>query len=195
MNSRILLALTELYDPDRPRRQTIDYLAEHDIDINKVVGFCGSPTVLPITLLSIRLFDLPDHGVDAVDGVVIEARGEDGETVIDLIVWPTADPTDVRTLLGRAPVVGLWEAFNVGTYIFDYPLVMRRSPLAWLQAGCSGAAGVIPKLAARTFLEITDMGGRIGASDHTHARELKGILQDMIQCVEIVSPKPVRRAA
>ena len=134
MNPRIDMALTEIYDLNRPRLATIDYLAAHGIDINAVVGFCGSPTVLPIMLLPGRRFDLPDgHGGDTVTGCAIEARDEIGETIIDLVAWPVASPADVRTLLGQAPMVGLWAAFNAATYAFDVPLVMHRTPLAWLQ--------------------------------------------------------------
>ncbi len=195
MNARISGALAELYDLNRPRLKTVDYLAKHGIGINAVAGFCGSPTVLSIMLLPNQRFDLPDHGADAVDGMVIEARGEDGETVADLVAWPVANPTDVRTLCGAAPMVGLWAALNPGTYTFGYPLVMHRSPLAWLQANCEGAAVVIPKFATRTFLEIRDMGGRIGAEDFDHAHELRRLLDAMTKRVEIVAPKPIRRVA
>lgn len=189
MNSRILNALTEIYDQERPRLATVDYLAEHDIDVNVVAGFCGPPTVLPITLLPNRRFDLPDHGADTVEGVVIEVRGEDGETVIDLVAWPVADLTDVRTLCGVAPIVGLWNALNPSTYFLDHPLVIHRTPLAWLQADCEGAAVVIPEMAARIFLDIRDMGGRIGAQDADHAHELRKILQALVDQIEIVMPK------
>ncbi len=195
MNLRILIALTEIYDLEGPRLATVDYLVEHGIDINRVAGFCGSPTVAPITLLPNQCFDFPDHGAGAVESVVIEARGEDGETLIDLVAWPVADPSDVRTLLGVAPILGLWAAHNSATYIFGRPLVLSRTPLEWLQAGCTGSAVAVPDLATRIFLDIADIGGRIGASDHTHQRELKGSLQDMIRRVEIVSPKPDRGAA
>jgi len=192
MNARISGALAEVYDLDRDRMPTVDYLAEYGINIGAVAGFCGSPTVLPITLLPNRRFDLPDHGVEAVEGVVIEALGEDGEIVIDLVAWPVADPMDVRTICGAAPMVGTWQAFNAATYVFGAPLVMHRTPLAWLQADCEGAAVVIPSLAARAFL---DLPGRIGAADLAHQRELKGLLHEMIRAVEIVSPKLIRRAA
>ena len=43
----------------------------------------------------------------APDGVVIEAYAADGETVIDLVAWPIANPTDVHTLCGAAPMLGL----------------------------------------------------------------------------------------
>ena len=192
MNARIDMALSEIYDRESPRLATVDYIAEHGIDINKVAGFCGSPTVLPITLLPNERFDLPDHGAEAAAGVVIEAIDADGDTVIDLVAWPVADPTDVHTLLGQSPMVGLWAAFNAATYTFDYPLIMRRTPLDWLKADCDGAAIIIPSLAARAFL---DLPGRIGAADLAHQRELKGLLHEMIRAVEIVSPKPIRRAA
>jgi len=192
MNAHLALTLAEIYDLEKPRLSTVDYLAEHGIDINAIAGFCGSPTIAPITLLPNRLFDLPDHGADAVDGAVIEARSEDGESVIDLVAWPINDPANVRTLCGLAPILGLWAAFNAATYVFGSPLVIHRTPLDWLKANCEGAAVVIPKLAARAFL---DLPGRIGAADLVHQRELKGLLNDMISSVEIVSPKTIRRAA
>jgi len=86
-------------------------------------------------------------------------------------------------------LVGLWTALNPGTYTFNYPLIMHRTPLAWLEANCEGAAVVIPKLAARTFLEITDMGGRLGAQDADHACEQKKMLHAPVGQVEIVIPK------
>lgn len=194
MNARVLEVLDEIYDPWRLRLATVDYLAAHDIDINAVAGFCGSPTVTLISLLPNRRFDLPDHGAEALDGVVIEAIDADGESVIDLIAWPLSNPSNVHTLLGQARMVGLWGALNPGTYTFGYPLVMHRSPLAWMQADCEGAAVVIPELAARTFLEIRDMGGRKGAQDADHAHELRNILKTLVDQVEIVIPK-MRRAA
>ena len=92
-------------------------------------------------------------------------------------------------------MLGLWQAFNPASYVFDYPLVIRKSALDWLKADCQGAAVVIPKLSARTFLDITDMGGRFGGQDAAHANELKGHLTALIDQVEIVAPKPIRRAA
>ncbi len=195
MNARISGALAEVYDLYRDRMPTVDYFTAHDIDINAIAGFCGSPTVLSITLLPNMLFDLPDHGADSVEGVVIEARGEDGETVIDLVAWPVADPSDVRTLLGQSPMVGLSAALDNSTYVLGRPLIMHRTPLAWLQADCEGAAVVVPQLAARVFLEIADIGGRLGAEDFDHARELRRHLDAMTKRVEIIAPKPIRRAA
>ncbi len=195
MNLRILNALTELYDDWRIERlATVDYLEKYDIDINAVAGFCGSPTVTPITLLPARRFDLPNPNDETVEGFVIEARGEDGEVVFDLVAWPVADPLDIRTLCGAVSMVGLWAALNPGTYTLNYPLIMHRTPLAWLQADCEGAAVVIPKLAARTFLEITDIGGRLGAQDATHACEQQKMLHALVGQVEIVIPK-MRAAA
>ena len=196
MNSRILHALGHLYDDEQRHWQTTaDYRFEHGINISQVAGHCGCPTVTPITLLPHRRFDLPNPNDETVEGCVIEARAADGETVIDLVAWPIADPADVRTLCGAAPMVGLWSALNPGTYTFNYPLVVYRSPLAWLNADCEGAAVAVPKLAVQTLLEITDIGGRIGAQDAAHAGELRGLLQALVDQVEIVAPKPIRRAA
>ena len=195
MTARISGALAEVYDLYRDRMPTVNYLAAHNIDINAVAGFCGSPTVLPITLLRNKRFDLPDHDAGAGAGVVIEVRGEDGETVIDLVAWPITNATDIHTLCGSAPILGLWQAFNAATYVFDYPLAIHRTPLDWLKADCQGAAIIIPDLAAQTFLDIANFGGQIGASDPAHARELKAHLVAFFSTVKIISPNPLRRVA
>ena len=196
MNARIDHALAALYDLDRPRLESVDYMAAHGIDINRVARHCGCPTVLPIMLLPNRRFDMPDgHGAESTEGCVIEARAEDGETVIDLVAWPISNPRNVRSLIGAVSILGLRQAFNASTYVFGYPLVVHRTPLDWLKAGCQGAAVVIPDLAVWTFIEIASIGGRIGASDPAHARELKAHLAAMISTVKIVSPQSVRRAA
>ena len=196
MNARIDHALDALYDLDRPRLESVDYMAAYGIDLNRVAHHCGLPTVLPIMLLAHRKFDFPDgHGAESTEGCVIEARAEDGETVIDLVAWPISNPRDVRSLIGVVSILGLRQAFNASTYVCGYPLVMHRTGLDWLQADCHGAAVVTPKLAALTFLDITNMGGRFGGQDAAHAHELKKMLQALVDQVEIVAPKPIRRAA
>jgi hypothetical protein len=197
MNGRIVDALSLISEPEnRLWIRNADYRIEHDIDLDRVRGFCGSLSIANIVLMPNGRFDLPDgHGAPTVEGTVIQALDKDGEKTIDLVAWPTASPTDVRSLLGRAPLVGLWAAFNSGTYFCDCPLIMHRTPLAWLQADCNGAAVVVPELAARTFLQIAEMGGRIAAQDFAHERELKSHLKAMIDRVAVVSPKRERRAA
>ena len=196
IDPRVGDALAVIYDLDRPRLASVDYMTAYGIDINRVARHCGCPTVLPIMLLPNRRFDMPDgHGAESTEGCVIEARAEDGETVIDLVAWPISNPRNVRSLIGAVSILGLSQAFNASTYVFGYPLVVHRTPLAWLQADCHGAAVVIPDFAARTFLEIADFGGRIGAEDFDHARELRRHLDAMTKCVEIVAPKSIRRVA
>jgi hypothetical protein len=195
MNPLILNTLTELCDPENPRLATIDYCQREGIDVNSVCG-CGAVTVAQVVLLPCWRFDLPDgHGAESVPACIIEARAGDGETIIDLVAWPVSDPTDVRTLLGRASMVGLWAALNPETYYLDFPLLMHRTPLDWLRADCNGAAVVIPELTAATFLQIAGMGGRIAAQDFAHGRELRSYLSSMINRVEIVSPQTALRAA
>jgi hypothetical protein len=197
INSRIYDALIAIYDEeDRRWNDNADYRRDNGIDLNRASGFCGSLIVADIVLLSNRRFDLPDgHGAESVSACIIEARAGDGETIVDLVAWPVTNSADVRTLLGRASMVGLWAALNPGTYYLDYPLQVHRTALDWLRAGCDGAAVVIPELAARTFLEIADMGGRISTQDFAHERELKSHLKAMIDRVSVVSPKPERMAA
>ncbi len=186
----LLDALDALHDDQR--RQWVasaDYQIEHGIAGRAVHGFAGLVSVVDIVLLAGARFDLPNEGDDRTTGVIIKAIDADGVSPLDLVGWPLADPGDVRTLLGRAPILGLEAAFNPATYYLEHPLIVHRTALAWLQANCEGAAVVIPKLAARTFLEITTMGGLIGAQDPAHACELQNMLYALVDQVEIVIPK------
>ena len=193
MSPLLLDTLGEIYDHIRPRLETVDYLEKQDIDINTVVGFCGSPTVLPIMLLPGRRFDLPDgHGGDTVTGCAIEARDEIGETAIDLVAWPVANPTDVHSLCGAAPILGLWAAHNPSTYIFGRPLEIHQTPLAWLQADCDGAAIIVPQLAGRLLI---DLPGPFGGQDNAHVHALRNMVRAPGERVDFLVPSPVRRAA
>jgi len=197
VNARLMDALGELNDDERRRWQaSADYQNKHGIDGRAVSGFCGLISVIDIVLLPHARFDLAGPGDSpATDGVVIEALDESGEQTIDLVAWTITDPGSVYTLLGRAGLLGMWAALNPATYIFGRPLIVRRSPLCWLKVGCEGAAVVIPELVARTFLDITNMGGRISGQDLGHARELRAMLRVLVDQVEIVAPKPISRAA
>ena len=197
MNRRIISTLVALYDEEsRLWKRTADFRSQHKIDLALTAGFCGPLTISNVLLLPEKRFDVPDaHGKETVEACVVQALDTDGETCIDLVAWPTRDPADVHTLIGRAPLLGLWQALNPTAYTFDRPLQIHSTPLDWLRAGCNGAVIIIPEEAALTFLEIARIGGRIAARDRTHALELKSILRAMIDRVPIVWPKSARRAA
>jgi hypothetical protein len=168
-----------------PSRQHVHYWREHRLDPAMVAGFAGLLAVLPMRVFPQERFDFGEDG-DPL-GAVVEAFDEDGETVLDLVAWPIAEPERVLSMFGRAPVLGMWAAMDPATFIFDRPLMVHRTPLDWLKSGCHGCAIVVPRLAARLFVELP---GQIAAQDMPHARELRALLQSVVDVSRIVLPVP-----
>lgn len=164
------------------------YILAHGLDWRLVAAHAGMLAVIEIEFLPHRRFDFTDQGERAA---VIEALDTDGETVLDLVVWPLSDPTRVASLFGRAPLVGMYAALNPATYIFDKPLQVHRTPLDWLKAGCDGCAVVEPRIAARVLND--DVPGTMAGQDDEHARELAALLQSVVDVGRVLTP--VRRAA
>lgn len=165
-----------------------DYRLAHGLDWRLIAAHAGTLAVVQVEFLPQGRFEFADDGEPAA---VIEALDTDGETVLDLVAWPVAEPTRVTSLFGRAPLVGMYAAVNPATYFWDRPLQVHRTPLDWLKAGFDGCAVVEPRLAARVLND--DVPGRIAGQDAEHARELATLLRSVVNVDRVVAP--VRRAA
>ena len=93
-------------------------------------------------------------------------------------------------MFGRAPLVGMWQAYNPASYVFGRPLQVHRTPLDWLRAGADGCAIVNPRLAAHVLNELP---GPIAGQDEAHARELADLVLSTVDLTRI--RVPVRRVA
>lgn len=164
------------------------YVAEHGLDHRLVEAHAGLLALISVEFCEPSRFEFADTGEPAA---VVEALDSDGETLVDLVAWPVADPTRVSTMFGRAPLVGGYAALNPATYFFDRPLQVHRTPLDWLKAGCDGCAVVVPALAARVLND--DVPGRIAGQDPGHAREIAALLESIVDIARVVAP--VGRAA
>jgi hypothetical protein len=165
--------------------ECVAYLRSNRIDPSVIVGFAGAHAVAPIFEFDRGRFDFLGGYGDPVSGFICEVFAEDGETSIDLVAWPVDRPGHVLTMFGRAPMLGLWAAFNPATYYLGKPLVMHRTPLDWLRAGCRGAAIVDRGLAGRTFI---DLPGPVLGQDRQHCRELVAIARSMVDEKMFVMP-------
>jgi hypothetical protein len=186
----LLAARHDLHERALPSEAFLDYVRAHRLDLSRIGGFAGITAATPIIDCGNRRFDFGDDHSEAVPGFVCEAFAEDGETVIDLVAWPISRPDQPMTLFGRCGLLGIWEAMNPATFIFDKPISIHRSPLDWLKAGCSGAAVADPRVAAWALLDIP---GRIAGQDKQHSRQLLELAETVIDRSRFVAP--VRRAA
>ncbi|GJD94153.1 hypothetical protein [Methylobacterium iners] len=121
-----------------------------------------------------------------------EAFEEDGHTVADLVLWRPELPGDFATVIGAAVGLGLSQVRNPATYAYGWPLLVHRTPLKWLQAGCRGVV-VLDRDSAPGWL--AEAPGQIAAEDIEHGRELARMLHGYFDPEKIVRPAVTGSAA
>ena len=167
-----------------------DYLAfvrSLPMDYATLASHAGFVAVLPIGLRADRSFYFADEGMR---GVVLECLGEDADTIVDLLAWPLHRPEKFATALHRADALGVSQVSNTATYFGGTPLRVHRTPLGWLQAGCSGCVPLNPVTAPEWLGWAL---GNILADDVDHGREISRMVGHRIDPTRILAP--VRRAA
>ena len=162
-----------------------NYLRLHQIDQTTVRDFAGALVVRNIVDCGGNRFEFARPSDDQFPAIVCEAFGSDGETVIDLVAWPLDRPKHVMTMFGRCGLLGAWEAMNPATYYLDAPLLLHRTPLEWMQAGCRGAVVVVPHVAARMIL---DLPGKVAVRDADHGRQIEAIRQSVLPPNQVLVP-------
>ena len=160
----------------------IAYVRQHGLD-QSAFGDVGAYGVLPIVDCGAGRFEFGDEDADL--GFVLEALDEDGESIIDLVGWPLDAPARVLSVLGRVGLLGAAQAANPSTFFMGGVLEMHETPLAWLKAGCRGAALVTPNVAARM---LVDVPGPILAADREHARKLLALAETTVDRKKFVVP-------
>ena len=85
----LLAARAELCRRGEPHIDWLDYVRNSAIDIPTVCRFAGMIAVTHCVFYDHHRFDFADPAErEAEPAAVIEALGDDGETVIDLVAWP-----------------------------------------------------------------------------------------------------------
>ena len=163
---------------------TVRYLRDHRLDFDTVERAAGGAYLCPAQPVSPFSFTI-EEGAELA--VVIEAYGEDGEDVLDLVSWRPAYPERWRTLTGLAPAVGMACAASPYTYAMDEPLRLWRTPFAWLTAGCDGAALLDPIYGVRWLLDISPPA--VAAEDMDHAASLHAERQRLLTAWPILIPE------
>ena len=184
----MLAARAEFYDLARSTPAYCRYVREHGLDLTQITAFAGATGILDIVDCGGGRFDWNAKG-DTFTAFICEALGRDGETVEDLVAWPTDKPTRTLSLTGVAAWLGAWNVWNPSSYYLGKPLWIHRTPLEWLKARCVGAAIANVGLAGR---EMLDVPGPIAACDRDHARFLANLLRSASTRTRIVIPRTGR---
>ena len=170
----------------------VAYARAHDIDLRAAEACAGLLTVNGIRPRPDGTFDFDEDGIE---GAVIEALGEDAESIHDLVAWPLDAPHRWRCWGGTAGGLGTAAAVNAATYFDGAPLRVFRSPLRWLQAGGVGFVPLDRRWAMRFLLETSPMADVLAAEDDAHAAELVAARHALVDEQHIVVPAVLGRAA
>lgn len=173
------------------------YLKRHRIDLECCNAHCGYFNVALVKFWTGNdgdqnfTFD-PDGQAAAIIEALLFDHDREPFTA-DLVAWPLNEPRNFVTAMGLndgADVLGPVNMVQRG----GAPLVIHRTPLAWLQAGCDGC--VILKPGARHWLDRA--GGPFITDSLEHGlevRELLDLLGPKARRHEILVPTGDRRAA
>lgn len=170
-NLPLLSARAELNCRAEPTVDWLDYVRNNAIDLATAARFASLLAVTHCIFYTHHRFDFADPAErEAEAAAIIEALGEDGETVVDLVAWPIAAPGRFASMFGNVSLLGVDRIANPATYFGDQHLQLFKSPLRWLQAGCTGAVIVDPH-GARFVLRRAL--GPIAGEDLDHARAIQ----------------------
>ncbi|QRG09278.1 hypothetical protein EZH22_14070 [Xanthobacter dioxanivorans] len=145
------------------------FLRANGLDPREIEPFAGTIGVVPCRFTPPpRRFRLDPDGADAAFFEVLAI--EDGEIVVaDLVAFDVADPTIFGTLEGCGVLLGADQIENPSRYLGDRPLLVHRTPLTWLRAGCQGVVVLDER---RGGGRLAGALGNLLAEDLDHARAL-----------------------
>jgi len=170
-NLTLLAARAELLCRAEPTMDWLDYVRNNQIDIPTVCRFAGVVAVTHCVFYDHRRFDFADPAErEAEPAAAIVAMGDDGATMIDLVAWPIEAPGRFGSLFGDVAALGADRVGNPASYFAGQHLQIYKTPLRWLQGGCSGAVVIDPH-GARIVLRRAV--GPIAGEDIHHARALQ----------------------
>ncbi|MFG1222142.1 hypothetical protein [Xanthobacter wiegelii] len=153
--------------------QLREFVAREALDLRLVAAFAGSLTLARYTFSPPpRRFHFDPAGELAV---VVEALEiEHGERwLVDLVAWPVDRPSEFATAAGRADLLGADQVDNPASFFGGRPLLVHRTPLGWLRAGC---CGVVVLDERRAGGRLAGALGNLLAEDLAHARELHRLM-------------------
>ncbi len=166
------------------QREWLSFIRMHGLDLHRIGDFIGATGVLPITEFQGNRFDFARPG-EGSPAFIIEARGEDETRFLDFVAQPLSAPERPLTMFGRVGLLGIWNASNASTYALGGFLVVHKTPLDWLRAGCQGSAIVDPKIAAR---QLYDLPGNVCGQDQRHSRQLLAMADGILDRKKFLTP-------
>jgi hypothetical protein len=176
------------------------YIHDHSLDVNLITQHCQLFGVLPVIFGSATSPLLPAGQFGFATQAEWKTVREAGRTwielapwlgvmdhgeFIDIVAWRADDPTSIATERGQAIGLGFEQITNPASWFMGERLMVHRSPLRWLKAGCRG---YVPLCHRHGFLALRMALGDIEAEDEEHAKVLDELINPGEWRHEIIVP-------
>jgi len=161
---------------------TFRWLRSRSIDPDHVTNFAGLYVEAEITAMPGGIFSFSECGFSAF---VMMVHDRDAETPIDLIAFARDKPRRVYRYFGYADVLGVDQLYNPTSYFDGDGLMIRRAPLDWLSAGCTGCVILDYDEFAHRLRALDIPQCRLVGENVIHAREISKALNPLPQRVSI----------
>ena len=171
----------------------LQYIRDHALDVNLIKHHCEMLGVLPVIFNDWGGFGFATRAewktvreagrtwIEPAPWIGVKDQGE----VIDLVAWRADEPRSIATLHGQAIGLGFDQLTNPATWAFGERLMVHRTPLRWLQAGCKG---YVPLDHRHAFMALRLALGDIEAEDDDHAQVLDRLINPGEWSHEIIVP-------
>lgn len=168
------------------------FLRANDLDPRALEPFAGTIGVAPCRFTPPpRRFRFDPDGALAAFFEVLAI--EDGEMVaVDLVAFDAANPTIFGTLDGYGLLLGADQIENPSCYLGGRPMLVHRTPLSWLKAGCGGVVVLDER---RAGAGLAGALGNLACEDEEHARQIARMTTGMLSPRRIVFPRASASAA
>jgi hypothetical protein len=189
--SPALQAVARFYDHAMPTLELHRWLRAQGVDFAHTLPLAGPIAECSVvTGGSMFQFADPDES-GAVLAVVHVVNGEDAETPIGLVAWCRSEPATFWTYPDGLPALGIDQIDNPATYFADRPLLVHRSPLAWLRSNC---CGMVPLDTDALWSLLDALPGRangyaLAAESVEHGHALQAGLRPLPSRVRVVAPR------
>lgn len=164
------LVLENFYAVADWSQEVAAYVNLHELDLEAVNAYAGILAIVGCKFLGNGAFKFDAGGEP---GVVIEVLADDAETTIDLVAWPVDASEAFATAVGDGYALGIGNVTNAASWALGNVLRIHRTPLAWLQAGCSGVCALDHRFMTHWLRAAL---GPIAVEDAEHGRQVLAML-------------------
>lgn len=191
--SRLAFMRSESLRVAGPTPELAQYIRRHLLDLATVIAHAGYLNVALVQFLADSngagsfLFDQGGQPAAVIEVLLFDHHRE--EFTADLVAWPVGSPELFTTAMGLEDGASLLGPQNM-VQRQGAPLVVHRTPLAWLKAGCAGCVPLKP--AAGQWLHLA--GGPFAVEDIDHGHDLRDLLGPNALKHTILVPKKERAA-